>query len=211
VARGYYLKRNAILVILIFVWVTTLLGFYRFNLLLVTSLFLGTVLAYAILKNLHGQFRDKRHYFLAVAAIDNLAVTIAMFLMGGTGSAQIFTFYLYPLIYHSLSRSRALIYLIANMAAVMCSTMIALEWFELIPRYDIFGFGRPHDTAYPGLILGAFLFLNIAAMVCDRITRVFVRLEDQLAAANHELEQLRSPQHDPGQPTEPHRERAAPR
>ena len=188
-ARGYYLKRNAIVVILAFLYVTTLAGIYRFDLWLLTPLFLTALVAYAVLKRQYHRFRDKRHYFLASAGIDNVAVTVALYLFGGTGSAQIFTFYMYPIIYHSLIRSRSQIFVVANMAAVMCASMMALEAVEILPQRDVFGFGRPYQSSYLGLILGVFLMLNLAALVCDAVTRVFAKIAQELWEAKEGLEE----------------------
>lgn len=188
IARGYYLKQNAIVAILVFLWVTTLVGIYDFELRLVTPLFLCALLAYATLKSQYHRFRDKRTYFLCSAAIDNLAVTTALYVLGGAGSAGIFTFYIYPIIYHSLTRSRVQIFVVANMAAVMYSIMITLECFDALPYRSVFGFGKPPALTYLGLALGAFLMLNLVALVCDAVTRAFAKTAQELWDAKVSLE-----------------------
>src|SRR2546428_6199508 len=77
-ARGYYLKRNAVGLCLVFIWVTSLAGIYSFDLWLLTPILLGAVGAWAALRRRYARFRDEAHYFLAVADVDHLFVTAAV-------------------------------------------------------------------------------------------------------------------------------------
>src|SRR5439155_26808395 len=129
-----------------------------------------------LLRRQYQCLRDKRYYFLAVAAVDNLAITMAFYVLGGAGSAAVFTFYTYPIIYHSLTRRRLQIYLVANMATMMYVTMITLECVGVLPYRNVLGFTQPPPLTYVGLGLGAFLMLNLTALVGDAVTQVFAKL-----------------------------------
>src|SRR5438552_14771934 len=94
--RGYYLKRNAVGLCLVFLWATSLAGIYSFDLWFVTPILIGAIVAWAALRGQYPRFRDKAHYFLAVAVVDNLFVTAAVYALGGAGSAGVQTFYTYP-------------------------------------------------------------------------------------------------------------------
>src|SRR5437899_788003 len=175
-SRGYYLKRNAVALILVFVWVTTFAGIYSFDLWRISPVLLGAIAAWAALRSQYRRFRDKRYYFLAVAAVDNLAITTAIYVLGGAGSAAVFTFYTYPIIYHSLTRRRLQIYLVANMAATMYMAMIALECLGVLPYRNVLGFTQPPPLTYVGLALGVFLMLNLAALAGDGVMQAYAKL-----------------------------------
>ena len=175
-SRGYYLKRNAVALILVFVWVTTVAGIYSFDLWRISPVLLGAIAAWAVIRRQYRRFRDKRYYFLTVTGVDNLAITAAIYFLGGAGSAAVFTFYTYPIIYHSLTRRRLQIYLVANMAASMYITMITLECVGVLPYRNVLGFTQPPPLTYVGLGLGAFLMLNLTALVGDAVTQVFAKL-----------------------------------
>ena len=65
-SRGYYLKRNAVALILVFVWVTTVAGIYSFDLWRISPVLLGAIAAWAVIRRQYRRFRDKRYYFLTV-------------------------------------------------------------------------------------------------------------------------------------------------
>src|ERR1051326_1434174 len=126
-ARGYYLKRNAVGFLVVFVWLTTLAGVYSFDLWLLTPILLGAIATWAFLRRQYPRFRDKTHYFIAVAVADNVFITAAVYAIGGAGSAGVQTVYTIPIFYHSLTRRRRQIYLLANMGAAMYALMMKLE------------------------------------------------------------------------------------
>jgi len=193
VARGYYLKRNAVALILVFVWTSTLAGVYSFDLWLLTPLMIGAILAWAAVRSQYRRFRDQRNYFLTVALVDNIAITAAVYLLGGAGSAAVFTFYTYPVVYHSLTRRRGQIYLVANIAAVMYTVMVSLECLGVLPYRNVMGFAQPPPITYLGLVLGAFLMLNLTALVGDAVTQVFAKLwnvKKNLEQSQRKLRQL---------------------
>src|SRR5438552_9738548 len=103
-SRGYYLKRNAVALILVFVWVTTFAGIYTFDLWRISPVLLGAIAAWAVVRRQYRRFRDKRYYFLTVAGVDNLGITAAISVLAGAGSPAVFPSSTYPTIYHSLTR-----------------------------------------------------------------------------------------------------------
>jgi signal transduction histidine kinase len=70
----------------------------------------------------------------------------------------------------------------------MYSAMIALEYFGVLPHRSVFGFGTPPPLTYLGLVLGAFLMLNLVALVCDAVTRAFMKTAQELWDAKVTLE-----------------------
>jgi signal transduction histidine kinase len=175
-ARGYYIKRNGTLGILVFLWVTTFAGVYSFDLWLLTPILLVAVGSWAVVRSQYRRFRDPRYYALTVAVVDSLFITAAVYALGGAGSAGTLTVYTYPIVYHSLRRRRLEIYLIANVAAAMYSAMIALECFGILPYRNVLGFAQPPPITYLGLAVGTFLFLNLAALTGDAVTQEFAQL-----------------------------------
>ncbi len=186
--RGYFFKRNFVAALLLFFWVTTLAGIYRVDLWLLTPIMLGAIAAWALLRSQYGRFADIDHYFLAVAVIDNLMITALVYVMGGAGSAAVFTAYTYPLTYHALTRRRSTTYIVANMAAVMYSGMAALECAGVLPYRDVFGFGKPPPMTYLGLSLGAFLMLNLTATVGVRVKAAYERNQRKVRQLTAETE-----------------------
>jgi signal transduction histidine kinase len=192
-ARGYYLKRNAVGLCLVFIWVTSLAGIYSFDLWLLTPILLGAVGAWAALRRQYARFRDRAHYFLAVAVVDNLFITAAVYALGGAGSAGVQTFYTYPIFYHSLTRRRRQIYLVANMAATMYTAMIALECLGVLPYRNVLGFTQPPPLTYVGLALGVFLMLNLAALAGDGVMQAYAKLwniKEELEQSERKLRKL---------------------
>src|SRR5438034_3404541 len=62
------------------------------------------------------------------------------------------------------------------MAASMYITMITLECVGVLPYRNVLGFTQPPPLTYVGLGLGAFLMLNLTALVGDAVTQVFAKL-----------------------------------
>src|SRR3989442_4358613 len=126
-ARGYYLKRNAVALCLVFIWVTSLVGIYSFDLWLLTPILLGAVGAWAALRRQYARFRDKAHYFLAVAVIDNLFITAAVYALVGAGSAGGPGLSAGSIFFPLFSRPPNEIYLVANIAGSSHKAKLGLE------------------------------------------------------------------------------------
>jgi hypothetical protein len=174
--RGYAIKRNFIALLLVFAWVCTLAGLYDFDLWLLTPVLGTAVLTYAILRRLYKRFPGRRAFLTVSGFFDCLFITAGIYVLGGVQAAALPMFYVFPIFYHSLARSKWQIFLTANTAVVLYAAMAVLEYTGVLPHHSVFGFGNPPGLTYLGLVIGLALMLNLMAAVCYEVARTFEHL-----------------------------------
>jgi signal transduction histidine kinase len=186
-AGAFGWSRRVVAAVLVFTWVFAWLGVYPIDVRLATAVLLLAFGSHVVLQRVFVRVRDQESFLFADALVKCLLVTAALYVWGGSEAGVGTIFYVIPIVYHSVTRSRRQIFLTANIAATLYTALLAAEYFGVLPFRSVFGFAQPPPRTYVGLALAIFMELNVIASVCDALARTFAETAKQVEVANAEL------------------------
>jgi signal transduction histidine kinase len=188
--RSFVLSRNIMLVCLVFGWLTYWAGLHVIDMPRLTPLILLAIATHVVMGRIvFRRFHNRQAFLFLDGFLKCFYVTIAIWVIGGAGTGPVAVFYVIPIVYHSLTRGRRDVFITANIAVALYAGLMALECWDVIPRQNVFGFGKPPPITYLSLVLIMFFNLNVVAAVCSYVARTFVETAVQVEQANAALAQ----------------------
>jgi signal transduction histidine kinase len=186
--RSFVLSRNIMLVCLVFGWIIYWGGLHALDVPRLTPLLLLAIATHVVMGRIvFPRFRNRQAFLFLDGFLEGFYVTIAIWVLGGSGAGPVTIFYVIPIVYHSLTRSRRDVFITANVAVALYAGLMALECWGLVPRQDVLGFGKPPPITYVSLVVVMFFNLNVVAAVCSYVARTFEETAVQVEEANAAL------------------------
>jgi uncharacterized membrane protein YgcG len=104
--RAFGWSRRVVASVLVFAWLFTWLGVYRIDLRVFTTILVVAFGTHAVLQRLFVRVRNEERFLFLDAFLKCLLVTATLWVWGGSEAGLAAIFYVIPIVYHSVTRSR---------------------------------------------------------------------------------------------------------